>query len=339
MYATRIFRPLLRVIGIAAAAPGLALLLLAATSPAATAQDYPARNVTFIVPYQAGGATDLMARLVGQRLEQRLGRPFVVENRPGAGTVLAAAYVARQPADGYTIMLGTSTTMAINVTLYKSLPYDPTRDLVPVATLAGVPFLLVVNPTLPIRSIAELVSYAKAKPDALTYASNGHGGAAHLFAELLKSATGIAATHVPYKGVAPALNDVVAGHVSMTFGDFGTTLPLVRAGKLRALGGSGAQRVTAAPDIVPLAEAGIPGFDATSWQMVVAPAGLPKEILNRLNVELRAIVSEPRFAEELAGKGMVPLVTAPPPELQAYVKSEIVRWAEVVKQAGVAGSE
>ena len=323
--------------------PGIVVFLLAVTGAAAPAQDfpsrpeYPSRNVTFIVPYQAGGATDLMARLVGQRLEQRLGKPFVVENRPGAGTVLAAAYVGRQPADGYTIMLGTSTTMAINVTLYKSLPYDPTKDLVPVATLAGVPFLLVVNPTLPINSVADLVTYAKAKP--LTYASNGHGGAAHLFAELLKSATGITATHVPYKGVAPALNDVVAGHVSMTFGDFGTTLPLVRAGKLRALGGSSAQRVAAAPDILPLAEAGVPGFDATSWQMVVAPAGLPREILNRLNAELRAIVSEPRFSEELASKGMVPLVTATPPELQAYVKSEIVRWAEVVKQAGVAGSE
>jgi tripartite-type tricarboxylate transporter receptor subunit TctC len=323
--------------------PFLVLFTFAAAVPIAAEDDprpnYPTRAATFIVPYQAGGATDLMARLAGQRLEQRLGKPFVVENRPGAGTVLAAAYVARQPADGYTIMLGTSTTMAINVTLYKSLPYDPTKDLVPVATLAGVPFLLVVNPALPINSISELISHAKAKPDGLTYASNGHGGAAHLFAELLKRATGITATHVPYKGVAPALNDVVAGHVSMTFGDFGTTLPLVRAGKLRVLGGSSAQRVAAAPEIVPLAEAGVPGFDATSWQMVVAPAGLPREILYRLNAELRAIVSEPRFSEELARKGMIPLVTESPPQLQAYIKSEIIRWAEVVKQAGIAGSE
>ena len=325
--------------------PELVVFFIALAGAAASAedspsrQDYPSRNVTFVVPYQAGGATDLMARLVGQRLEQRLGRPFVVENRPGASTALAAAHVARQPADGYTILLGTSTTMAINVTLHKSLPYDPTKDLVPVAMLAGVPFLLVVNPALPINSVAELVSYAKAKPESLTYASNGQGGGTQLFAELFKRTTGITATHVPYKGVAPALNDVVAGHVSMTFGDFGTTLPLVRAGKLRALGGSSAQHVAAAPDILPLAEAGIPGFDVTSWQMVVAPAGLPKEILYRLNAELRAIVSEPRFSEELAGKGMIPLVTAPPPELQAYVRSEIVRWSEVVKQAGLAGSE
>ncbi len=315
------------------------IVLAAAAGAPAAAQDYPARNVSFIVPYQAGGATDLMARLVGQRLEQRLGKAYVVENRPGAGTVLAASYVARQPADGYTIMLGTSTTMAINVTLYKSLPYDPARDLVPVATLAGVPFILVVNPALPVHSVAGLVAYAKASPDTLTYASNGHGGAAHLFAELLKSVTGITATHVPYKGVAPALNDVVAGHVAMTFGDFGTTLPLVRAGKLRALGVSSAQRVAAAPDILPLAEAGVPGFDATSWQMVVAPAGLPDAVLKRLNAELRAIVAEPQMADELAAKGMVPLITPSPAELKAYVKSEIVRWAEVVRKAGVAGSE
>jgi tripartite-type tricarboxylate transporter receptor subunit TctC len=317
----------------------LLIVLVATAALPALAQDYPARNVSFVVPYQAGGATDLMSRLVGQRLEQMLGKAFVVENRPGAGTVLAATYVARQPADGYIIMLATSTTMAINVTLYKSLPYDPTRDLVPVATLAGVPFILVVNPLLPVHSVAELVVYAKANPDTLTYASNGHGGAAHLFAELLKSMTGITATHVPYKGVAPALNDVVAGHVAMTFGDFGTTLPLVRAGKLRALGVSSARRVAAASDIVPLAEAGLPGFDATSWQMMVAPAALPEPVLNKLNAALRAIVSEPRMADELAANGMVPLVTPAPAELQAFVKSEIVRWAEVVRKAGVAGSE
>ncbi len=321
----------------------LLLILTVLVGPAGVtpggAADYPLRPVSFVVPYAAGGATDLIARLLGQRLEQRLGKPFVVENRPGAGTVLAAAYVAKQPADGYTLLLGTSTTMAINVSIYKTLPYDPTRDLVPVASVAGVPFILVVNPALPVKSLPDLVAYAKANPRALTYASNGHGGAAHLLGELLKSLTGIEATHVPYKGLAPALNDVVAGHVSLMFGDFGTTLPLVRTGKLRALGVSTAQRVGAAPDIPPLAEAGLPGFDASSWQMVVAPAGLPPDILDRLNGELREIVSDPRFGEELSMRGMVPLVTPPPQELQAYVKSEIVRWGAVVRQAGAAASE
>jgi tripartite-type tricarboxylate transporter receptor subunit TctC len=315
------------------------LIILVACAAPACAADYPVRPVSFIVPYAAGGATDLMARLIGQRLEQRLGKPFVIENRPGAGTVLAAAYVAKQPGDGYTLLLGTSTTMAINVTIYKSLPYDPTRDLVPVASVAGVPFILVVNPSLPANSLADLIAYAKANPQALTYASNGHGGAAHLLGELLKSVTGIAATHVPYKGLAPALNDVVAGHVSLMFGDFGTTLPLVRTGKLRALGVSTAQRVGAAPEIPALSEVGLPGFDASSWQMVVAPAGMPRDILGKLNAELRAIVSEQRFGEELSAKGMVPLVTPSPEELQAYVKSEIVRWADVVRQAGAAASE
>jgi tripartite-type tricarboxylate transporter receptor subunit TctC len=247
--------------------------------------------------------------------------------------------VAKQPADGYTLLLGTSTTMAINVTVYKALPYDPLRDLVPIASLAGVPFILVVTPSLPVATPAELVRYAKDNPQALTYASNGHGGAAHLFGELLKSVTGIAATHVPYKGLAPALNDVVAGHVSMMFGDFATALPLVRAGKLRALGVSTAQRVGAAPDILPLAEVGLPGFDASSWQMVVAPARLPPDILAKLNAELRAIVADPQFAEELSARGMVPLVTPPPAELAAYVKSEIVRWADVVHRAGAAATE
>jgi tripartite-type tricarboxylate transporter receptor subunit TctC len=316
-----------------------ALALLAAAVVPARAADYPVRAVTFIVPYAAGGATDLMARLLGQRLEQRLGKPFVVENRPGAGTVLAAAYVSKQAPDGYTLLLGTSTTMAINVTIYKSLPYDPTRDLVPVASVAGVPFILVVNPSLPVNTLADLVTYAKAKPEALTYASNGHGGAAHLLGELLKSITGITATHVPYKGLAPALNDVVAGHVSLMFGDFGTTLPLVRTGKLRALGVSTAQRVGAAPEIPALAEAGLPGFDASSWQMVVAPAGMPRDILDKLNAELRAIVSDQRFGDELSAKGMVPLVTPSPEDLRTYVKSEIVRWADVVRHAGAAGSE
>jgi tripartite-type tricarboxylate transporter receptor subunit TctC len=319
------------------AAVAFAFLGLAGAPLAAA--DYPVRPVSFIVPYVAGGATDLMARLLGARLEQRLGKPFVVENRPGAGTVLAASYVAKQPADGYTLLLGTSTTMAINVTVYKSLPYDPTRDLVPVASVAGVPFILVVNPPLPVATVGDLVAYAKARPEALTYASNGHGGAAHLLGELFKSLTGITATHVPYKGLAPALNDVVAGHVSLMFGDFGTALPLVRSGKLRALGVSTAQRVGAAPEIPPLAEVGLPGFDASSWQMVVAPAGMPPDVLGKLNAELRAIVADPRFGKELAAKGMVPLVTPSLEELKAYVKSEIVRWADVVRRAGAAGSE
>jgi tripartite-type tricarboxylate transporter receptor subunit TctC len=304
----------------------------------ARAQDYPTRPVSFIVPYAAGGTTDTMARLLGQKLEQRLGKPFVVENKTGAATVIGAVFVAKSPPDGHTLLYATSTTMAINVTARKNLPYDPTRDLAPVALVAGIPFILVVNPALPIRSIGDLVALAKRQP--LSYASNGHGGAPHLFMELLKTTTGIAAmTHVPYKGLAPALNDTVAGHVHVMFGDFSTTLPLVQAGKLRALGVSTAQRVAAAPDIAPLGEAGLPGFEASSWQMIVAPGSTPKEIVARLNAELRAIVGDPEVSKYLADSGIVPIVSASPDELAAYVKTEIVRWGRIVEHAGAAGVE
>jgi tripartite-type tricarboxylate transporter receptor subunit TctC len=247
--------------------------------------------------------------------------------------------VARAAPDGYTILLGTSTTMAINVSVYKNLPYDPTRDLVPVALVAGVPFMLVVNPALPIHSIGDFVKVAKATPGGLSYASNGAGGAAHLFAELIKVTLGIEMTHVPYKGLSPALSDIVAGHVHTMFGDFATALPLVRDGKLRAIGVSTAQRVGPAPEIPPLAEVGMPGFDASSWQMMIAPAGIPQPILARLNSEFRTIMSDPSMQKAFADRGLVPLVTGPPDELQRFVKSEIVRWSDVVARAGAAGSQ
>src|SRR5215471_15561502 len=242
---------------------GVVIAIRAASAASEAAQDYPNRQVSFIVPYAAGGTTDAMARLLGQKLEKRLGKPFVVENKPGAATVIGAVAVAKSAPDGHTILYATSTTMAINVTARKNLPYDPTKDLVPVALVAGIPFILVVNPGLPVHSVDDLVALAKTRP--LSYGSNGHGGAGHLFMELFKSTTGIVSlTHVPYKGLAPALNDTVAGHIQVMFGDFSTALPLVRAGRLRALGVSTAQHVAAAPEIPPIAEAGLPGFDASS---------------------------------------------------------------------------
>ena len=230
----------------------------------------------------------MIARTLAHRLEQRLGQTFVVEKRLGAASVIGASYVARATPDGYTILIGTSTTMAINATVYKHLPYDPTKDLIPIALVAGVPFLLVVNPALPVNRSTSWRAFAKSKPQGLTYASNGAGGAAHLFAELLISPLGIKMVHVPYKGLSPALNDVVAGHVDLMFGDFGTALPLVQAGKLRALGVSTGKRVGPAPEIPALAEVGMPGFDASSWQMMIAPAAIPKPILAKLNGEFRA---------------------------------------------------
>ena len=292
-----------------------------------------------MVPYAAGGGTETMARLLGRRLEQRLGKPFVIDNRPGAGTAIGASFVAKSAPDGHTILLATSTTMAINVSIYSNLAYDPIKDLVPVALFSDIPFVLVVNPALPVHSVAELVALARRTSGGLAYASNGHGGAGHLYAELMKSMTGIEMTHVPYKGLAPAFNDVVAGHVPLMFGDFGTALPLIRAGQLRALGVTTAQRVAAAPDIPPLSQAGLPGYVASSWQMVVAPAGIPKPILHKLNGELRAILAEPDLQKDFTDRGLIPVVSPSPEELQGYVRSEIVRWGKVVEQAGAAGSQ
>jgi tripartite-type tricarboxylate transporter receptor subunit TctC len=305
----------------------------------AHAEDYPTRNVTIIVPYAPGGTTDAIARLLAQNLEQRLGHTFIVESRPGSASIIGSAYVARSAPDGYTLLLGTSTTMAINVSMYKTLTYDPVKDFVPVALVAGIPFLLVVNPSLPVHSLAELAQYAKSQPKGLTYASNGRGGAAHLFAESVKGALGIDMTHIPYKGLAPALTDVMAGHVDLMFCDFATALPLVRDSKLRTLGVSTAKRVSAAPDIPPLAEVGMPGFDANSWQMLVAPAAIPTDALNKLNSTIHAIMSEAAIEKHMSDLGLIPIATAPPEELRSYVKSEIARWGKVVQQAGITPTE
>jgi len=320
-------------------AAGLVFAALTAFAPDAAAQNYPTRPITIVVPYAAGGNTDLIARDLARRLEARLGQSVIIEQKLGAASVIGAQYVARAAPDGYTLLLGTSTTMAINVSVYKNLPYDPTKDLTSLALVAGVPFMLVVNPALPIHSMEDFVRVAKATPGGLSYASNGHGGAAHLFAELLKVNLGIEMTHVPYKGLAPALNDVVGGHVHTMFGDFATALPLVRDGKLRAIGVSTAQRVGPAPEIPALAEVGMPGFDASSWQMMIAPAGLPSPVLTLLNNEFRAIMGESAVQKAFADRGLVPLTSGPPEELRGFVKSEIVRWGEVVKRAGAAGSQ
>jgi tripartite-type tricarboxylate transporter receptor subunit TctC len=306
----------------------------------AQAQNYPTRPVTLVVPFPAGGSTDWLSRLLGQKLEQRLKQPFIVENRAGGSTLIAASAVAKSEPDGHTLLMTTSTTMAINLSVFKNLPYDPAKDFAPVALVSGVPFILVVNPALPVNSAADLVKVAKEKPGGLDYVSTGPGSAANLYAVLLKNALGgIAMTPIPYKGNAPGLQDVVAGHVSVMFSDLLSALPLIQTGKLRALGLSTAQRSAAAPDIPPLAEAGVPGYDASAWQMIVAPVKTPKEIVGRLNAELHAIESEPDTNREINGRGHIAIATPPPEELQRFVVSEIARWRTVVEQAGATGSE
>ncbi len=325
------------------ARPAAALLaaVLAATGAIASAQaqPYPSRPVTLIVPFPAGGSTDWLSRMLGQKLEQRLKAPFVVENRPGGANVVAAVSVAKSPPDGYTLLMTTSTTMAINVSVFKNLAYDPVKDFIPVGLVSNVPFVLVVNPALPVKSIADLVKHAKAKPGGLDYASTGPGSAANLYAVLLKNELGIPMTPIPYKGNAPGLTDTIAGHVSVMFSDLLSALPHIRSGKLRALGVSTRERVPAASELPTLHEAGVPGYDASAWQMIVAPAKTPKEIVDRLNAELNAIVREPAVNRDINGRGHVAVVTPPVAELQRFVQAEIVRWSKVVEDAGAKGSE
>jgi tripartite-type tricarboxylate transporter receptor subunit TctC len=318
--------------------------LLAVTLPAmaatiARAQDaqtYPDRPVTFIVPFAPGGGTDILARLLGQKLEQRTGKPFVVEDRPGAGTVIATNFVAKSPPDGYTIMMSVSS-LAIDATLYKTLPYDPGNDLALLALIARVPFFLVVNPSLPVQSVDDLIKLAKERP--LSYGSGGIGAFHHLAAALFASMTGIKMTHVPYRGTAPALDDLMGGYIQLMFADLGPALPLIKAGKIRALAVTTKQRFVSLPDVPPLADVGVPGYDAAAWQGVIAPAQTPKDIIAKLNTELNGIVAMDDVRARLTDLGMNPVGTGSPEELESFLRSEIVHWGKIVHDAGIAKSE
>jgi tripartite-type tricarboxylate transporter receptor subunit TctC len=316
---------------------GLAAGLFAMAS--ARAQDYPTRQITLIAPWPAGGAVDVLCRGVAPHLADRLGKPVVVENRPGAGSVIGTATGAKASPDGYTLVMAGSGSLAISPTIYKKLPYDPTKDFAPLLLSAKIPFFLVVNPSLPVRSVSELVAYAKQNPGKLSFASGGAGSPHHLYAELFKSLTGIEMTHVPYKGSAPALTDVIAGHVPLLFSDPVPSLPVIRDGKVRALGVTTAARSPSAPEIAPIAESGVPGFDVAGWGMIVAPAGTPAPVVARLNAELNKVAALPDVQQQIVKLGMIPGGTAPPEKLQGFINSEIERWGKVVQQAGLAGTE
>jgi tripartite-type tricarboxylate transporter receptor subunit TctC len=316
-----------------------ALLALSfiAVSTWAQAEDYPTHSVTILVPFAPGGGTDLIARTVGQTLEERWGKSFVIENRPGAGTSIAAGATAKAAPDGYTLMQATSGTMSMNPTIFKKLPYQPGKDLVPVALIAGVPFVLVVNPELPVHSIADLVKVAKERP--LTYGSGGVGAFHHLNAELLSSMLGIKMTHVPNKGSVPAMTDLISGNIQVLFVDIGPSIQLIRAGKARALGISSAVSAAAAPEIPPLAKVGVPGFDTTAWQMMVAPGNTPRPILEKLNREINAIVHTDDVTKKFVNLGLVPIGNGSLDELDKFVKTETVRWSKVIREAKLAGTQ
>ena len=315
----------------------IGLAVLAVYPGYAAAEEYPTRTVTILVPFAPGGGTDLIARVVGERLEKRFGKSFVVENRPGAGTTIAAVATAKAAPDGYTLMQATSGTMAMNPTIFKKLTYEPNKDLIPVALIAGVPFILVVNPDLPVHSIADLVKVAKER--SLSYGSGGVAAFHHLNAELLSSMLGIKMTHVPNRGSVPAMTDLISGNIQVLFVDIGPSIQLVRAGKARALGITSAEPAAAAPEVQPLANVGVPGFNTTAWQMLVAPGDTPQPILAKLNAEVNAIVQSEEVKNQFIRAGLAPIGKGSLGDLAAFVKSETVRWSKVIQNAGLAGTQ
>jgi tripartite-type tricarboxylate transporter receptor subunit TctC len=315
---------------------GLPAIALGAARAQIGGENYPERQVSFIVPFAPAGGTDILTRLLAQKLEARLGKSFVVENRPGAGTILATNYLAKSPPDGYTIMMAVSS-LAADVTLYKSLPYDPGKDFALVALIARVPFVLVVSPSLPVNNVEDLIKLAKQRT--LGYGSGGVGAFHHLAAALFSSMTGIKMTHVPYRGTAPALNDLMAGYIQVMFTDYGPAAALISSGKLRALAVTTKKPFAMLPEVPPLADAGVPGFDAAAWQGVIAPSQTPPAIVAKLNGELNAAVAMNDVRARMRDIGMLPVGTGSPEELAQFFQSEIVRWGKVVQDAGIARSE
>jgi tripartite-type tricarboxylate transporter receptor subunit TctC len=316
------------------------LVVLGLSAGRAWAQDYPAQSVTIVAPSAPGGMYSILARLIAAKLERLYGKSFIVENRPGASSVTGSVFVARAAPDGYTLMTAASTTMATNVSLHKTLPYNPLTDFIPIALIARSPEVLLVNAALPVRSIDDLVKLARATPGGLSFGSAGPGTGQHLNGELFKMMLGIPMQHIPYKGMQPALNDLAGGHIAMMTSPIPLALPLVHSGKVRMLGVTTKERVGAIPDVPPLAEIGVPGYDAASWWMLVAPAKVPRAIVDKLHADLRVVLREPDVREEfIQRQGLIPVDSGPPEELLRFVESEIARLGAIVRKAGLAGTE
>ena len=311
----------------------LAGLVLACCTSLASAQAWPSKPVRWIVPFAPGGTTDILARTIGEKLSVALGQPVIIDNRPGAGGGVGAELAAKSAPDGYTLVGGTISTHAINASLYSKLPYDPVKDFAPITLIARLPNMLVINPRIPANNVRELIALMKAKPGTFSFASSGNGTSQHLSGELFRSMAGVEMQHIPYKGSPPALQDVVAGQVSMTFDNITTAWPLAKGGQLRALAVTTAKRSPVAPDVPTLAEAGLTGYEIGSWQGVFAPAGTPPEIIRRLNTEIVKIINMPDVRDKLLGLGAEP-VGDTPEEFAALVRTEVVKWADVVKKSG-----
>jgi tripartite-type tricarboxylate transporter receptor subunit TctC len=313
---------------------GLSGGLVSVVAPQARAQAaYPSRNIKLLVPYPAGGTTDLLGRLVADQIKSGLNAVVVVENKPGAATTIGAEQVARSEPDGYTIMIATSTTLAINKSLYKKLPYDPVKDFAAISLVAAVPFALIINPGIPAKTLAEFIAYAKANPG-LAYGSAGNGSPHHLGAEMLRSEAGIDIRHVPYRGSVPAMLDVIAGHIPFMVVDLQPALQQIREGKIRVLGVTTSKRVAAAPDIPTLAEGGLPGYELVAWQGIVAPSGTPRPIVDALAAQIAKLLSDPETKAKLTTLSLEALPGSTPDSFAAFIKSEVDRWADIVKKSG-----
>ncbi|MDB5905057.1 MAG: hypothetical protein JWM26_3935 [Betaproteobacteria bacterium] len=298
----------------------------------ATAASFPAKPIRIIVPFAPGGPNDLLARLVGQKLTEKWGQQVLVDSRPGGGTVVGTEAAAKAPADGYTLIM-VSLATAVNVTLKKNLPYDTVKAFAPVIRVAASPNLLVTHPSLPVRSVGDLVKLAKARPGQIAYASGGVGGATHLGGELLCLMSGTKMTHVPYKGATPATTDLLGGHISWMFVSILPAIPQIRSGRLRAIGVSDSRRSSALPEVPTVAET-LPGFEATSWYGLFAPAGTPRDVVDKLNAEVARALTTPEIREQLQREGAEPVGDAPE-RFEAHFKSEIAKWGKVIREARI----
>jgi len=315
----------------------LPLLVLALTGPCAAggalAQTYPAKPIRLIVPFPPGGGNDTVARSVGAELSKSIGQQVVIDNRAGAGGTIGAELAAKAAPDGYTLFLAGVASHGINPVLNPKLPYDPVRDFAPVSLLASAPLIVVVHPSLPVKTVKDLIALARAKPGQLNFASNGRGGSSHMAGEMFKSMAKVDMLHVPYKGLSPALTDLISGQVQVMFSSAVAMLPQVQAGKLRGIATTGAKRPAAIAQLPTVAEAGLPGYETGSWYGIVAPAGTPADVVNRLSGELQKVVRQPAMQERFNSEAAYP-VGSTPQEFSAHIQRELARWAKVVKDAG-----
>ena len=309
-------------------------IMMAAVTTAAVAQAYPTKPIKLVAPSSPGDAPDVIARLVADKLSVVLGQQVVVENKPGAGGVVGSDAVAKAPPDGYTLIMGNAGSHGINAAVYATLPYDIQRDFAPVSQVAVAPNVMVINPSVPASTVAEFIAYAKANPGKLSYASGGNGSSAHMSMELFKSMSGIDIQHVPYKGSSPALTDVVSGQVVAFIGNMPPTVPLIKAGKLRAIAVTTKSRSALMPELPTITEAGLPGFETVAWFGVLAPAGTPPEVVNRLSAEIAKIAKSPEIREKLVAMGAEP-VGSTPEEFKAVIDRDIAKWKPLAQRVGI----